>query len=226
MNELKPYTVESDRNGTMRPKNNPSERAVKNAERRPIFKITHDECVFFVNNGVQWARIRISDTFLRPKKQDRCIMALEFLFSFDRLDLESLSSKKQAEVVKKTRLNMTKTVEVFEYRKNDEWYWDRVKLHRKMFDKTLPTAEVFYQDSPLFLFDNANSHFVYVENFLRTKVMNKKIRWKQTWLCNGRYYKDGIWIVLPKNFEDTDGSCTQKKMQRVFEKQKFWSQKG
>lgn len=49
-------------------------------------------------------------------------MALEFLFSFDRLDLESLSSKKQAEVVKKTRLNMTKTVEVFEYRKNDEWY--------------------------------------------------------------------------------------------------------
>ena len=56
-------------------------------------------------------------------------MVLEFILPFGRLNLTSLSPEKRQEVLEQTGLNHTKAVEIFEYGKNNDGYWDRAKLH-------------------------------------------------------------------------------------------------
>ncbi len=122
---------------------------------------------------------------------------------------------------------MTEPVEVFQYGKNNEGYWDGAKLHRQMVDKALPIAEALYPGYSLsFLFDNATSHSVYVEDALRIANMNKGIGGKQARLRDGWYYEDGVRKVQPMNFQDIDGSWTQKRVQRVLKKRKLWPAKG
>ncbi len=124
MDKLKPYTVEFEEDGTMKPKKYPSDCLVKDQgeERRPIIVITNDDWTFSADHGVQRPRTRIGDIFLRSERQEKDIKISGFLFFFSRLNLDSLSPEKQAEVVKKTRLNVTKAVKMFKYRKNNEGY--------------------------------------------------------------------------------------------------------
>ncbi len=65
--ELKPYVVEFEEDGTMKPKAYPFDCAVGGDECRPIIVITHDECTFSANNGIQRAWTQKRDMFLRPK---------------------------------------------------------------------------------------------------------------------------------------------------------------
>ena len=89
-------------------------------------------------------------------------MVSDFLFLFGQLNLSSLLEEKKKEVIDKTGLSVIKAVELFEYKKKKEGYWDRSKLHKQVINKTLLIAEVLYPSySLLFLFDNATSHFVY-----------------------------------------------------------------
>ena len=89
----------------------------------------------------------------------------EFLLPFGRLNLFSLSEKKQQEVIQKTGLIFRKVVELFEYEKNNEGYWDSPKLHKKVVTKALPIAKTLYSGySLLFLFDNSTSHSIYADN--------------------------------------------------------------
>ena len=52
MEELKPYIVEFEEDGTMKAKTDPSDCAIGGPNRRPIVVITHDECTFFANNSI------------------------------------------------------------------------------------------------------------------------------------------------------------------------------
>lgn len=61
MEELKPYMVEFNEDGTMKPKVYPLDCAVEGENRRPIIVITHDECTFFANDGVRKAWTREGD---------------------------------------------------------------------------------------------------------------------------------------------------------------------
>lgn len=122
MYELKLYTVEFEEYCTIKPKKYPSDFAVRGEKRRPIIVINNNECIFSSNNGVRRAWRWIDDTFLQPKRQSQDIMTLEFLLLFDQLNLDFFSSEKHAESIKKTALNMTEEVKVFEYRKNNEGY--------------------------------------------------------------------------------------------------------
>lgn len=64
-------------------------------------------------------------------------------------------------------LSHTKVVEIFEYAKNNNSYWDEAKLYQQVVNKTLPIAEAFFSSYLiLFLFDNATSHFVYAKDVL------------------------------------------------------------
>lgn len=122
-------------------------------------------------------------------------MVSEFLLPFSRLNLLSLSEKKQKEVIKKIKLTILETVELFEYRKNNEGYWDGAKLHKQLISKTLPITEVFYLGySLLFFFNNAISHLVYANNALCTGGMNKSFGDKQAWLRNSWYEKNNAQI--------------------------------
>lgn len=50
MEELKPYMVEFNEDGTMKDKEYPLDCAVGGGIRRPIIVITHDECTFSAND--------------------------------------------------------------------------------------------------------------------------------------------------------------------------------
>lgn len=52
MKELKPYIVEFDENGTMKPKVYPSDCVVGSNSRQPIIVITYNEYTFSANNGI------------------------------------------------------------------------------------------------------------------------------------------------------------------------------
>ena len=174
MEELKPYMVEFYDDGAMKPKVYPSDCAVGGENRQPIIVITHDECTFSANDGVRKAWTREGDTFLRPKGRGQGIMVSEFILPFGRLNLASLTPEKMQEVMEKTSLMHTEAVEVFEYGKNNDGYWDGAKLHQQVVNKALPIAEALYPGySLLFLFDNVTSYLVYAKNALQVKDMNK-----------------------------------------------------
>lgn len=95
-------------------------------------------------------------------------------------------------------MKVTKVVEIFEYEKSNDRYWDRPKLHHQVITKALPITKALYPGySFLFLFDNATSYSVYTQNALRTANMIKKMRKKQPILRDGWYEKDGVRVVYP-----------------------------
>ena len=163
------------------------------------------------------------ESWLQPKGRGQGIMASEFLLSSDRLNLSLLFQEKRDEIITKTGLTVTAAVELFEYGKNHEGYWDGVKLHEQVISKALPVAEAFYPGyALLFLFDNATSHSVYAKNALRTKDMNKGIGDQQAQLGNGWYENDGIKHDQPMSFQKVNGNWTQKGIQQVLEEQNLW----
>ncbi len=102
-----------------------------------------------------------------------------FLF-FNRLNLASLSSEKRKEIVEKCGFLETEAVEMFEYGKNNDRYWDRAKLHKHVVSTALPIEETLYPEySLLFLFDNTTTHSVYVKNILQVQDISKGIGNKQ-----------------------------------------------
>lgn len=101
-------------------------------------------------------------------------MTFEFILPFGRLNLASLSPERREEIVQETRLIETEAVEVSEYGKNNDGYWDRAKLYQQVVKKALPIAEAFYPGySLLFLFDNATSHSVYAKDALQVSFWEK-----------------------------------------------------
>lgn len=83
-------------------------------------------------------------------------------------------------------------VEIFEYGKNNDDYWDGAKLYQQIVNKALPIAKALYLSySLLFLFDNATSHSVYVKDALQVKDINKSSERKQPVLRNDWFEKKG-----------------------------------
>lgn len=104
---------------------------------------------------------------------------MEFLFSFNQLNLAFLSSEKKDKVVKKCGLVSTEVVEIFEYRKNNDRYWNKAKLYYQTMKKVLLIAEALYPGYSLFfLFDNVTSYSIYAKNILQVKDINKSIKSK------------------------------------------------
>lgn len=113
-------------------------------------------------------------------------MTSEFYLPYGWLNLASLTPEKRKKVIQQTGLQKIEAVEIFEYGKNNDGYWDGAKLHKQVVNKALPIAEALYPGySLLFLFDNATSHSVYVKDALQVKDMNKGCGGKQPVLRNG-----------------------------------------
>ena len=122
MEELKPYLVKFNENGTMKDKMYPPDCAVGGGDCQPVIIITYNECTFLTNDGICKAWTRAGDPFLRPKGQGQDIMVSKFLLLFARLTLFPLFEEKQQEVREKTGLTFKKVIELFEHRKNNEKY--------------------------------------------------------------------------------------------------------
>lgn len=60
--------------------------------------------------------------------------------------------------------------------KNDNGYWDKIKLHKQVISKAFSIINTFYLEySLLFLFDNIISHLIYAKNAIQVSKMNKNI---------------------------------------------------
>ena len=68
-------------------------------------------------------------------------MTSEFFFSHGRLNLASFIQKKKEEVAHQNELQEIESVEIFEYRKNEDGYWDGAK---QVVNKALSIAEALY----------------------------------------------------------------------------------
>ena len=130
MEELKPYMVTFEENGTMKPKIYPLNFAVGGDNCRPIIVITYDECIFSTNDGIWKAWTRKEDTFLQPKGRGQGIITSEFLLLYECLNLASLTLEKREEIICQNRLQEIEVVEIFKYGKNNDGYWDGAKLHK------------------------------------------------------------------------------------------------
>lgn len=87
-------------------------------------------------------------------------------------------------------------MEIFEYKKNNDGYWDWANLHHQVVTKVLPIAKIFYSGySHLFLFDNTTSHSVYTKNIFQARDMKKDIRSQQAQLFNRCYNLNKVHII-------------------------------
>ena len=153
-------------------------------------------------------------------------MVSDFLLPFSRLNFASLGVEERRNILDKTGLSTEEAVEIFEYGKNNDGYWDGVKLHKQVMTKALPIAEALYPGySLLFLFDNATSHSVYAKDALQAKEMNKGIRGKKEHLRNGWFDQGNIRIDQPMSFEE-NGQRTAKGIQKVLEERGLWPEEG
>ena len=84
--------------------------------------------------------------FYDPKDEDK---ELWFRSSFF-LNPTSLSPEKRQEVLELTGLSHSEAVEIFEYRKNNDGYWDGAKLHQQVVNKALPIAKVLFPGYSLY----------------------------------------------------------------------------
>lgn len=111
-------------------------------------------------------------------------------------------------------------MKIFEYRKNNNRYWDEAKLLWQAIKKTLLIAETLYLGYfILFIFDNITSHSVYTEDVLCAYKINKKLGDKQTILCNGWYVDQiSMYYIQPIWYLGSKQEQISKKIQRVLTK--------
>lgn len=180
MVELEPYLVEFEEDSIIKAKVYPENYQVGRDNCRPVICITHNECTFSANDCKTKIWQRADENTLRLKGKDQGIMVSDFLFLFGQLSLSHLSNNDQDCLLAATGLSETEVVEIFEYDKNNDGYWDRPKLLKQVISKAVLIAKALYSGySFLFMFDNATSHAVYAEDALCTGGINKNSEGKQ-----------------------------------------------
>lgn len=85
-----------------------------------------------------------NDSFLRPKRRGQSITVFEFILPFGRLNLVSLALEKKEEFLDKTGLRYTEAMEIFEYGKNNDEYWDRAKLAHCRSSPAIPNTYCYF----------------------------------------------------------------------------------
>lgn len=108
-------------------------------------------------------------------------------------------------------LIIVKAVEIFEYGKNNNRYYNRIKLYKQVVEKALSIIKVFYlRYSLCFLFDNITSHFIYAKDILQIKDMNKRVGGKSLMLYNKQFDQENIRIINFMTFLDNKSEVIQK----------------
>jgi hypothetical protein len=225
MEEMLPYMVEFNEDGTMKEKQYPEDCSVGGPNRRPIIMITHDESIFSAHDGRHQAWISERGMLIHPKGKGKGIMVSDFLLPWSRLNLSSLSKERQTEL-EASGLPREAAV-LFEYGKEDG-YWDGSKLLEQVLNQALPIAESLYPGYQLlFLFDNATSHSVYADDALQASKMNKGEGGAQAILRDG-WYKNGDTVISQKMFYESEDALTgttnkiPKGIQKVLEERGLW----
>lgn len=114
--------VKLEKNDAIREKIYLSDYIVHSLNYCPIIVITHDKCMFSTNNSIWKAWTQKKNTFLQFKGWGQGIIISKFFFLFGWFNLFSLTLEKRKQIKEEIRLVETKTVEIFEYGKNNDRY--------------------------------------------------------------------------------------------------------
>src|SRR3954470_22348043 len=136
--------------------------------------VTHDECIFYSNDGKRGVWAKHGELPLRKKGNGRSIMVSEFLTEIDgRLRLQPTDIEKYPNIPKEARCYLKPG-------KNQEGYWTAEHLLEQIEHKAIPIFEILYPNCiALFAFNNSSNHAVFSKDALVASRMNLKPGGKQ-----------------------------------------------
>jgi hypothetical protein len=136
--------------------------------------VTHDECIFYSNDGKRGVWAKNGELPLRKKGNGRSIMVSEFLTEVDgRLRLQPDDVMKHPNIPKEARCYLKPG-------KNQEGYWTAEHLLEQIEYKAIPIFETLYPNCiAVFAFDNSSNHAVFRKDALVASRMNLKPGGKQ-----------------------------------------------
>jgi len=141
---------------------------------KEIVLVTHDESVFYSNDGKRGVWAKSGELPLRKKGNGRSIMISEFLTEeYGRLKLNSQQHQENPSIAEEARIYLRPG-------KDRDGYWTSEDLVEQVKTKAIPIFEtVFPNCIALFAFDNSSNHAAYGSDALVANRMNLKPGGKQ-----------------------------------------------
>jgi len=129
--------------------------------------VTHDECIFYSNDGQRGVWAKNGELPLRKKGNGKSIMVSEFLTEVDgRLKLKPTDIEQYPTVPVEAR-------EYLEPGKDREGYWTAENVLNQIKNKAIPIFEILYPNCiGVFAFDNSSNHAIFAKDSLVAKRMN------------------------------------------------------
>ena len=134
---------------------------------RELILVTHDECVFYSNDGKRGIWVPDDKMPLRKKGNGRSIMVSEFISeACGRLRLSEEETTLHPNVPVEARCYLMPG-------RNQEGYWTVEHLLEQIEHKVIPIFEAkFPNATAVFAFDNSTNHAAYGKDALVAKIMN------------------------------------------------------
>ncbi len=123
--------------------------------------VTHDECIFYFNDGKRGVWAKNGELPLRKKGNGRSIMVSEFLTEIDgRLCLQQTNILQNPNIPEEARCYLKPG-------KNQEGYWTAEHLLEQIKCKVIPIFETLYPNCvAVFAFDNSSNHAAFGKDAL------------------------------------------------------------
>ncbi len=139
---------------------------LKDNEKEHIF-VTHDECIFYSNDGKRGVWAKTGELPLRKKGNGRSIMISEFLTeACGRLKLDTQTIENYPHIPKEARVCLIPG-------KNQEGYWTMNHLLEQVKSKAIPIFEALFPNCiAIFAFDNSSNHAAFLPDALIASKMN------------------------------------------------------
>src|SRR2546421_9985020 len=178
---------------------------------KEIVLVTHDECIFYSNDGKRGIWAKSGELPLRKKGNGRSIMVSEFLTeAHGRLCLSDEQIFNHRNTPKEARVYLQPG-------KNQEGYWTSKHLVNQVKTKAIPIFETMFPDCiGLFAFDNSSNHAAFKSDALVASKMNLKSGGKQPKM------KDTIFGLnnRPQSMINNDGE--PKGMKQILIERELW----
>ncbi|GBB99858.1 hypothetical protein RclHR1_03660005 [Rhizophagus clarus] len=156
--------------------------------------ITHDECLFYINDNklIGWAPI--GEPSLRKKGQEKSIMVSDFLLEIDRrLKLNENEILLYSEVPVKARKFLRSG-------KNEEGWWTAEYLLNQVINYAILIFEAKYSNAiGIFAFDNNTNHRTMAKDTLNVNNINvnpkgKQVRMRSTFFSSNNTFQSIVFL--------------------------------
>lgn len=197
---------------------------VLGAGERELILVTHDECIFYSNDGKRGIWVSDGKMPLRKKGNGRSIMVSEFLSeACGRLQLSEEEKKIHSNIPTEARCYLTPG-------KNHEGYWTVENLLEQIKNKAIPIFETKFPGAiAVFAFDNSTNHAAYAKNALVAERMNlgpggKQPIMRPTTFVNTNGQQKDQEMVFEEDYPDPDMRGKPKGIKRVLEERGLWKE--